>query len=145
MILGKCRCPAHHEGTVAYSERLLERIRAVLAGRTDVVEKRMFGGVAFMVSGRMACGPHGNRLIVRIGNEAAKKYVGQPNVRPMDFTGKVLRSFATIEPDGIKTAAQLRKWVLMAARFAVQDSDPGKQSNVHSLKANARRTRRRRT
>jgi TfoX/Sxy family transcriptional regulator of competence genes len=127
---------------VANSEQLLERIRAVLAGRTDVIEKRMFGGVAFMVSGRMACGPHGDRLIVRIGNEAAKKYVGQPNVRPMDFTGKVLRSFATIEPDGIKTEAQLREWVLMAATFAVQDSDPRKQSNV---KANARRTRRRRT
>jgi TfoX/Sxy family transcriptional regulator of competence genes len=125
---------------VAYSERLLERIRAVLAGRTDVVEKRMFGGVAFMVSGRMACGPHGDRLIVRIGTEAAEKYVGQPNVRPMDFTGKVLRSFATIEPNGIRTESQLRKWVLMAAAFAVQDSDPHKKRSPHSSNTKARRT-----
>jgi TfoX/Sxy family transcriptional regulator of competence genes len=106
---------------MAYSPALLERIRAVLADRADVVEKKMFGGVAFMVGGRMACGPHGDRLIVRIGNEAAQKYIGRPHVKPMDFTGKVLKSFATIEPGGIRTNAQLRRWVLMAADFASQD------------------------
>jgi TfoX/Sxy family transcriptional regulator of competence genes len=106
---------------VAYSQELLERIRAVLADRTDVVEKKMFGGVAFMVAGRMACGPHGDRLIIRIGDEAAKKFVGRPHVKPMDFTGRVLKSFATVEPEGIRTEAQLRKWVLMAAEFASQD------------------------
>lgn len=105
-----------------YSQELLERIREVLADRKNVVEKKMFGGVAFMVSGRMACGPHGERLIVRIGNEAAEKHIGSPHVRPMDFTGRVLRSFATIESDGIKTKAQLRKWVLMAAEYAAQDT-----------------------
>ena len=125
---------------MAYNEFLLERIRAVLAGRTDVVEKRMFGGVAFMVSGRMACGPHGDRLIVRIGTEAAAKYVGQPNIKPMDFTGKVLRSFATIEPAGIKTAAQLRKWVLMAAAFAAQDAVPRKDARASTANSRRRRT-----
>jgi TfoX/Sxy family transcriptional regulator of competence genes len=105
-----------------YSQELLERIREVLADRKDVVEKKMFGGVAFMVSGRMACGPHGERLIVRIGNEAAEKHIGRPHVKPMDFTGRVLRSFATIESDGIKTTTQLRKWVLMAADYAAQDT-----------------------
>ena len=112
---------------MAYSQELLERIRAVLADRGDVIEKKMFGGVAFMVGGRMACGPHGDRLIVRIGNEAAQKYVGRSNVKPMDFTGKVLKSFATIEAEGIRTKAQLRKWVLMAADFAAQDIASGKR------------------
>jgi hypothetical protein len=130
---------------VAYSQRLLERIRAVLAGRTDVVEKRMFGGVAFMVCGRMACGPHGDRLIVRIGAEAAAKYVGRPHVSPMDFTGKVLKSFATIEPGGIKTAAQLRKWVLMAAAFATRDAASAGQGNVRPSAGRARRAGRKRT
>lgn len=105
-----------------YSQELVNRIREVLADRNDVVEKKMFGGVAFMVNGRMACGPHGERLIVRIGNEAAAKHIGCLHVKPMDFTGKVLRSFATIEPDGIKTKPQLRKWVLMAAEYAAQDA-----------------------
>ena len=112
---------------MAYSQELLERIRAVLAGRSDVAEKKMFGGVAFMVNGRMACGPHGDRLIVRIGNEATQKHVGRPHVKPMDFTGKVLKSFATIEPEGIRTEAQLRKWVLMAANFASQDGTRSKR------------------
>jgi TfoX/Sxy family transcriptional regulator of competence genes len=112
---------------MAYSQELLERIRAVLADRSDVVEKKMFGGVAFMVAGRMACGPHSDRLIIRIGDEAAQKYVGRPHVKPMDFTGKVLKSFATIEPEGIRTEAQLRKWVLMAAEFACQDVGSGKR------------------
>jgi TfoX/Sxy family transcriptional regulator of competence genes len=107
---------------MAYSQELLERIRAVLADRTDVVEKKMFGGVAFMVSGRMACGPQGDRLIVRIGNDAAARLIGGPHVKPMDFTGKVLKSFAMIEPEGIRTQAQLRKWVLMAAEYAVLGS-----------------------
>jgi hypothetical protein len=107
---------------MAYSQELLERIRAVLADRTDVVEKKMFGGVAFMASGRMACGPHGDRLIVRIGSEAARKHIGRPHIKSMDFTGKALSTFAMIEPEGIRTEAQLRKWVLMAADFAARDT-----------------------
>ena len=63
---------------MAYSQELLERIRALLAGRSDVVEKKMFGGVAFMVNGRMACGPHGDRLIIRIGNELSAKVCWKP-------------------------------------------------------------------
>jgi TfoX/Sxy family transcriptional regulator of competence genes len=108
---------------MGFSQILAARIRAVLADRTHVVERRMFGGVAFMVGGRMACGVHRDRLIVRIGNEAALKWIGRAHVKPMDFTGKVLKSFATIEPEGIRTAAQLRKWVLMAANYAIQETD----------------------
>lgn len=114
------------------NQELLNRIRDVLADRQDVVEKKMFGGVAFMVSGRMACGPHGERLIVRIGNEAAAKHIGRPHVKPMDFTGRVIRSFATIESDGIKTKAQLRKWMLMAAEYAAQDTPRAVPRKVRS-------------
>jgi hypothetical protein len=106
---------------MAYNRELVERIRAVLADRTDVVERKMFGGVAFIVGGRMACGPHGDRLIVRIGREAARRYIGRPHVKPMDFTGRVLSTFAMIEPEGIRTESRLRKWVLMAADFAAQE------------------------
>jgi TfoX/Sxy family transcriptional regulator of competence genes len=103
---------------MAYSEELLQRIRRVLAHRKDVVEKKMFGSVAFMVRGNMACGPHGESLIVRIGNEAAAKAMEEPHVKPMDFTGKVLKSFAEIQPPGIRTDAQLSRWVLLAAEYA---------------------------
>ena len=106
---------------MAYDEKLLNRIRLILAARADVVEQRMFGGVAFLVGGRMACGPHGDRLIVRIGEEAARKYIGKPHVKPMDFTGRVMKTFATIEPGGLRTEEQLRKWVTMAAEFAAAE------------------------
>ena len=106
---------------MAYDEKLLNRIRLILAARADVVEQRMFGGVAFLVGGRMACGPHGDRLIVRIGEEAARKYIGKPHVRPMDFTGRVMKAFATIEPGGLRTESQLRKWVTMTAEFAAAE------------------------
>lgn len=111
---------------MAYSETLAQRIREILTGRRDVVEKKMFGGIAFMVAGRMACGPQRDALIVRIGEAAASRYIGTPYVRPMDFTGRVMKAFATIEPGGIRTSAQLRKWVTMAAEFAASESGGGK-------------------
>lgn len=107
---------------MAYNEELAQRIRDILAHRSDVVEKKMFGGVAFMVAGRMACGPNGDALIVRIGEEAASKHIGSPHVKPMDFTGRVMKAFATIEPEGLRTSAQLKKWVEMAADFAASDA-----------------------
>jgi TfoX/Sxy family transcriptional regulator of competence genes len=103
---------------MAYNQKLLERIRTLLSPRQDVVEKKMFGGVAFMVQGNMACGPHGDNLIVRIGDAAAAEAMREPHVKPMDFTGRVLKSFATIEAAGIKTDAQLRRWVETAASHA---------------------------
>lgn len=106
---------------MAYSEALAQRIRDILSVRRDVVEKKMFGGIAFMVAGRMACGPQGDALIVRIGQAAAAEHIGTPHVKPMDFTGRVMRAFATIEPEGIRTSTQLRKWVNMAAEFAAAD------------------------
>jgi TfoX/Sxy family transcriptional regulator of competence genes len=104
--------------TVAYNEELLERIRRVVDERKDVTEKKMFGGVAFMANGNMACGPHGDNLIVRIGAEAAAEAMKQPHVKPMDFTGRVMSTFATIEPAGVRTEAQLRRWVEMSIAYA---------------------------
>lgn len=109
---------------MAYSEHLLDRIRSILHDRSDVVEKKMFGGVAFMVQGHMACGPLGDSLIVRIGRNAVRAAMAKPHVKPMDFTGKVLSTFATIEAEGIKTEARLRHWVLMAVAYA--ESQPTK-------------------
>ena len=101
-----------------FNPQLLERIRQILANRNDVVEKKMFGGVAFMVRGHMACGPHNDDLLVRIGEEAASKVMAEPHVKPMMFTGKPLKPFATIQAAGIKTDDQLRRWVEMAAEYA---------------------------
>lgn len=101
-----------------YDEELAARIRAILAKRDDIAEKKMFGGIAFMVCGNMACGPHRDSLIVRIGEEAAATAMRQPHVKPMDFTGKVLKNFATIDAAGIRTDSELQRWVELAASHA---------------------------
>jgi TfoX/Sxy family transcriptional regulator of competence genes len=103
---------------MSYSEALLVRIRRALANRTDVTEQKMFGGIAFMVRGHMACGPHGDSLIVRIGEGAVAKALKEPHVGPMDFTGRVLKPFAYVRPEGVRTDAQVRRWARMAAEFA---------------------------
>ena len=73
---------------VAYDEELAERVREVLAPRSDVSERRMFGGIAFMLGGNMACGVLGEDLIVRLGDEEGEKALAEDGVRPFDFTGK---------------------------------------------------------
>ena len=111
---------------MAYSEKLLQRIRKLLADRQDVVEKKMFGGVVFMVDGNMAGGPFGDSLIARIGNEAADEAMKKRHVKPLEFSGMVMKTFVEIEPDGIKPARQLRYWVEMAATYAAS-LPPGKK------------------
>ena len=101
-----------------YDEQLLERVRAVFADRSDVTEQRMFGSVAFMVKRRMACGPHKDSLIVRIGEEAVSQALLRPHVRPMDFTGRVMKAFVTIDAEGLRSETQLRHWVELASGYA---------------------------
>jgi hypothetical protein len=96
---------------MAYDERLAGRIRRVLAGRRDVAEKRMFGGLAFLVGGKMACGVLGRDLVVRVGPDRHEAALARPGARPMDFTGRPLRGFIYVGPAGTRTAAALRRWI----------------------------------
>jgi TfoX/Sxy family transcriptional regulator of competence genes len=117
---------------MAYDEQLATRVRRLLARRKDVREQKMFGGIAFMVKGHMACGPMNDTLIVRIGNEAAAKATKEMYVQPMNFTGRVMKSFAVVEAEGLKTDAQLKRWVLMAAKYAA--SQPPKTKSTKRKK-----------
>jgi TfoX/Sxy family transcriptional regulator of competence genes len=102
---------------VPYDERLAERLREVLRGQRNVVEKRMFGGLAFMVRGHMCCGIAGNDLMVRVGPEAYAKAVREPHARPMDFTGRPLTGFVYVSPAGLARQQSLAKWVERALEF----------------------------
>jgi len=103
---------------VAYDERLAERIRAVLGDRIDVDERRMFGGVAFMVNGNMCCGVVGEELVVRLGPEDAEAALGEPGTRPFDFTGRPMRGFLFVGPDALAEDSDLDRWVGRAEEFA---------------------------
>jgi TfoX/Sxy family transcriptional regulator of competence genes len=103
---------------MAYDEALAERIRAVLAGRDNVTEQKMFGGIAFMISDRMAVGVVHDDLMVRVGPDAHDDAVARPHVRPMDFTGRPMRGFVYVAPTGVADDRDLAQWVEAGAGFA---------------------------
>lgn len=102
---------------MAYSEQLAERVRALLSDRDDVVERRMFGGLTFMVRGHMCCGVQGEELIVRLDASDEDAALARPHARPMDFTARRMAGFVTVAPDGLKGRA-LRGWVDRAVAHA---------------------------
>jgi TfoX/Sxy family transcriptional regulator of competence genes len=102
---------------VSYDENLAARIRRVLATRTDVVEKKMFGGVCFMVGGAMCCGLTKTDFMVRVGPDRYDDALAQPHARPMDFTGRPLAGMVYVAPEGIRSAAALAKWVGRGVSF----------------------------
>lgn len=103
---------------MAYDERLADRIRFVLKRRRGISEKKMFGGVAFLVQGNMCCGAVGNDLMVRVGPNAYERALTRRHVREMDFTGRPLRGMVYVGPRGVRTAEQLQSWVEQGLKFA---------------------------
>ncbi len=102
---------------MAYDERLAGRIRDVLANRGDVVEKKMFGGLAFMVKGNMCCGVVGDELMARVGPDGYQAALKRPHARPMDFTGKPLKGFVYVAPEGSAAPDALESWIGLALEF----------------------------
>lgn len=103
---------------MAYSEKLAARIRQTLAPRPDVMERKMFGGLAFMLRGNMCCGVVGDMLMLRLGADGAAAALNEPHTRPMDFTGKVMKSMVYVGPEGIATPQDLNRWVNRGADYA---------------------------
>jgi TfoX/Sxy family transcriptional regulator of competence genes len=102
---------------VSYDEKLAGRVRAILSERDDVVEKRMFGGLCFMVSGAMCCGLTKSDFMVRVGADAYDEALAQPHARPMDFTGRPLKGMVYVAPAGLRTRAALERWVRRGLAF----------------------------
>ena len=102
---------------MAYDEKLAARVRKFLGDRTHVVEKKMFGGLTFMVNGRMCCGVNRNELIVRLDPEREEKALTRPYARPMDFTARPMRGFVTIGRKGL-SGARLNRWLREAVAWA---------------------------
>jgi TfoX/Sxy family transcriptional regulator of competence genes len=96
---------------VAYNEALAERVRETLADRTDVEEKRMFGGLTFMVAGQMCCGVLKNDLVVRIEPAEFDALVAQPHVRPFDFSGRPMQGMVYVDESALADASVLQTWV----------------------------------
>ena len=102
---------------MAYDEKLAGRIRAIFAGKTNTSEKKMFGGIAFMLSGNMCCGVINDLLMARVGPAGYEECLKLPHARPMDFTGKPMKGYVYVEPGGYKSDEQLKEWVDRCADF----------------------------
>ena len=109
---------------MAYDEGLAQRIREMLGDRTDMAEKKMFGGLSFMLHGNMCCGVAGDDLMARVGPGQYEEALGRPHARPMDFTGKPLKGFCYVDAKGYDADADLERWIDLAVRFA--DTLPAK-------------------
>ncbi len=97
---------------VAYDEDLADRIRELVAGEPDVTEKRMFGGLAFLVGGKMsvAASGHGG-LMVRIHPEDTDALLAKPHARPFEMRGRDVQGWLRVDPQGLRTKRQLAPWV----------------------------------
>jgi hypothetical protein len=95
---------------MAYDHHLAERIRLIL-NHENFVEKKMFGGVGFLINGNMACGIYENNLIVRVGKERYSECLERPAVIPFDITGKAMTGWIQVIPAGIGDDQTLEGWI----------------------------------
>jgi TfoX/Sxy family transcriptional regulator of competence genes len=102
---------------MAYDEGLAERIRSVVEDDPRITEKKMFGGVAFLLDGKMFVGIVKNDLMVRVGPERYEESLRGAHVRPMDFTGKPMAGYVYVAPDGLEEESQLVKWIRLGTKF----------------------------
>jgi len=116
---------------MAYDEKLAARVRKLLAGRADVVEKRMFGGLCFMVNGAMCCGLTQTEFLVRVGPAQFEAALARPHTRPMDFTGRPSKSTVYVAAAGLRTDKALAEWVARGLQFVLQ-SAPGTRKRARS-------------
>jgi TfoX/Sxy family transcriptional regulator of competence genes len=111
---------------MAYDEALADRIRRAIGPRDDVTEKKMFGGLAFLQGGKMFCGIASGDLMVRIGPDRYEAALAETHVRPMDFTGRPMKGYVFVGPDGCRTEKAVRKWVARGAEFVATLAEPAR-------------------
>ena len=102
---------------MAVSKLLVERIRHVLSRRRGITEKKMFGGVCFLLNGNMLVAVWNDSLIARLGVEQAEIALTEPDVREMDLTGRPMKGWIIVEQDGIDSDQQLTRWVDLSVTF----------------------------
>jgi len=103
---------------MAYDEETAQRVRKLLSARRDVAEKKLMGGLTFMVKGAMCCSVSGRGgLMVRVGADAYERALAEPHARAMEMRGRPMTGFVRVDPDGYRTDAALRTWVQRGVDF----------------------------
>lgn len=119
---------------MAYDEQFAEKVRTYILTVTGVSEKKMFGGLCFLLHGNMCCGVIDKKLMLRIGAEAYDSVLEMKHVVSMDFTGKPLKGMVYVLPEGTKTKAAIKKWIDLGLKYAgslpKKTSKPKKKKEV---------------
>jgi TfoX/Sxy family transcriptional regulator of competence genes len=102
---------------MAYNELIDIRIRHLISDWDGTTAKKMFGGVCHLLHGNMVCGVHKDFLILRLGQEAAKKALHHPSTKPFDITGRPMKGWVMVAEDGFSTDDELRDWLQQAKTF----------------------------
>ena len=103
---------------MAYDEGVAQRVREALDETAGVAEKKMFGGIAFLLGGKMCCGVVGEELMVRVGPLAYADALAEPHAREMDFTGRPMRGLVYVSPAGFESDEELAQWLARGTDFA---------------------------
>ncbi len=103
---------------MAYDETLADRVRKSLVGHSDIDERKMFGGLAFMLDGNMCCCVTEHGLMVRVGPDAYEDALSQPYAGVMDLTGRPMRGWVLVQIEGLASDPVLCRWVAQGAEFA---------------------------
>ena len=103
---------------MAYNEEVALRVREALGEREGLTERKMFGGLGFMLNGNMCCGIVKDELMVRVGTENYHDALDQPYARPMDFTGRAMNGFVYVDVQGLKEDGALKQWLERGVAYA---------------------------
>ena len=102
---------------MAFSEALAGRVRHLLTRRKNVEEKRMFGGVGFPLNGNLLVGVWKDSLIVRLGPEEGEEALKEPHVSEFNITGRAMKGWVLVAPEGVEADEQLKGWLQRAVKF----------------------------
>ncbi|HEX6304072.1 MAG TPA: TfoX/Sxy family protein [Anaerolineales bacterium] len=103
---------------MAYDQGLAQRMREELDQLPNLSERQMFGGIGFMVNGNMACGVNKEEMIVRVGPENYDQALKKPHTRVFDFTGRPMKGWVMIAPEGYESDEDLKYWIEQGVSFA---------------------------
>jgi len=103
---------------MAYDESLAARVRPILQEDPGLDERKMFGGIAFLINGNMACGVHTDNLIVRLDRADYDEALSRPGTAVFDLTGKPMKGWVLVAPEAVEDDADLEGWVRQGMEFA---------------------------
>ena len=104
---------------MAFDPGVAQRVREALTDQHGVTEKKMFGGLTFMLRGHMSVGVLGEEFMVRVGPDSYESALKEPHARRMDFTGRPMKGFVFVEPDGFSSDQDLSAWLARASEFVL--------------------------